>query len=54
MKNALNMVFEGVMLLIGIDLIIVFAAMLQIMSGVNTPHIAFWDAQIRFIVNFLM
>lgn len=54
MKNALNIAFEGLVLLIGIDLIIVFAAMFQIMAGVSTPHISFWDAQIRFIANLLM
>lgn len=54
MKNTLSMVFDGLALLIGIDLIIVFVATLQIMAGISTPHIAFWDAQIRFIVNSLM
>lgn len=39
------------LILLAIDLVVVFFTMLQIGSGVDTPHIAFWDEQIRFIVH---
>lgn len=36
-----------------IDASVVVFTMLQIASGVDTPHIAFWDAQIRFVADLL-
>lgn len=42
-----------VAILAAIDLMVVLFTMLQIASGVDTPHIHFWDVQIRFITNLL-
>lgn len=36
--------------LLALDIIIVLWAMLQLSSGVDTPHIAFWDYQIKGIL----
>jgi hypothetical protein len=36
-----------------LDLLVVMGAMIQIASNVQTPHINFWDAQIRFVINLL-
>lgn len=42
-----------VLILAIIDVSVVVFTMLQIASGVDTPHIQFWDVQIRFISNLL-
>ena len=39
--------------LVIIDVMVVIFAIAQIASGVDTPHIGFWDAQIRFITKII-
>lgn len=45
-----EMVGTIVTLLVSFDLIILGATMLQISMGIPTPHIPFWDTQMRFIL----
>jgi len=50
MKTAINFVA----FLVVMDLIIVLGTIAQISQGIETPHIAFWDAQIEFVINWII
>lgn len=48
-----NKILDVGITLVLLDLFIVFMAMLQISAGINTPHIAFWDVQIKAVAQLL-
>lgn len=53
MMSLWNKVLYGVLLVALLDVIIVAWTMLQIESGVPTPHIGFWDGQVELIIKIL-
>lgn len=51
--KVLSAIRNIIIILIIVDIIVVIGTMFQIAQGIDTPHIAFYDAQIRFIINLL-
>lgn len=54
-KNNLTIgnVFGFIIAVLLFDMAILFCTLLQIAHGTPTPHIPFWDAQIRLVVHLL-
>jgi len=51
--EVLGTIAYGALALLLVDLMIVATAMAQIAAGISTPHIPFWDAQIKFVVSVI-
>lgn len=48
-----NYISSAIAIAIALDITIVAWTMLQIASGAPTPHIPFWDAQIKAILTLM-
>lgn len=53
MKQLLINIGEFLAVVALLDLLVVFLTMMQIANGTETPHIPFWDTQIRFVAGLI-
>lgn len=53
MVEKFNTIGKALIALALIDLFVVLMTMVQIGQGIDTPHIAFWDVQIKFIAHIM-